>query len=171
MTTATTASQTAVRPVPRPGGTQGEGIPCVLSVLIVDPSAVVRVFAARLLESAGHRVDVFANGCDAVKATRCARYDLLLIDRRLSPQDMHPPDADRLPVIALSAQPFADADAAPRGFDGLLPKPFTLAEFHQVFRQARNCRSDSQYWAIRPTSGLPSAGTARGISPAGRRRG
>jgi two-component system, sensor histidine kinase and response regulator len=123
-----------------------------LRVLLVDDSAVVRVFAARLLEFAGHRVDVVTDGRQAVQAVRGGEYDLILMDVYMP--DMNGIEATialraggcTLPILALSGsvadQDFKDCLDA--GMSGALRKPFTLEAFEQECRRIRRPGGDSR---------------------------
>ena len=135
-----------------------------LRILLVDDSAVVRVFAARLLEFAGHRVDVLTDGCEALQAVRGGEYDLVLMDVYMP--EMSGIEATialraigcTLPILALSGttadQDFKDCLDA--GMSGALRKPFTLEAFDQECRRIRRPGSDSE-----ETSSLTSPSVVR----------
>lgn len=122
-----------------------------LRILLVDDSTVVRVFAARLLEFAGHRVDVMTNGRQALQAVRGGEYDLILMDVYMPEMDgIEATIALRaigctLPILALSGttadQDFKDCLDA--GMSGALRKPFTLEAFEQECRRVRMTGGDA----------------------------
>lgn len=128
-----------------------------LSILLVDDSTVARVFAARMLEFAGYKVDVVVNGKQAVEAVSRATYDMILMD-------VHMPEMDgieatitlraggcTLPILALSgtAVPAEFKECLDAGMNGALEKPFTLDAFEQEFGRIRKPTGNSDTSPVR----------------------
>ena len=128
-----------------------------LRILLVDDSAVARVFASRLLEFAGHEVDVVTDGRQAVEAARGGAYDMILMD-------VHMPEMGgieatialraggcTLPILALSgtAAPQEFKDCLDAGMNGALEKPFTLDTFEGECRRIRQPTDDRKSAPLR----------------------
>ena len=141
-----------IRNVERADQRHGESANCTerLRILLVDDSAVARVFAARLLEFAGHEVDVATDGHQAVEAIRIDVYDLILMD-------VHMPEMDgieatialraggcALPILALSGTAAASdfKDCLDAGMNGSLEKPFNLDAFEREIGRVCNPTGD-----------------------------
>jgi len=84
------------------------------------------------------RVDVAANGLEAVEAVRTAPYDLVLMDVNMPEMDgldatrairTLPGEAGRVPIVAVTAGAFDDdrARSFAVGMTGYLAKPFRKA--------------------------------------------
>jgi len=52
-------------------------------ILVVDDEPVIREFVARVLADEGYKVDVAANGRDALKRIEGGRYSLILLDIKI----------------------------------------------------------------------------------------
>lgn len=109
------------------------------SILLVEDSAANRLVAAAMLEKAGYRVTVAANGREALDMMSSCRPDLVLMDLQMPVIDGYdalagiramPGRAGDTPVIALSANVMARAEAEQRQleFDGYLAKPLSRPE-------------------------------------------
>jgi signal transduction histidine kinase/ActR/RegA family two-component response regulator len=116
-------------------------------VLVVDDVAANRLVARVLLESAGHAVELAADGEEAVEAVRRGGFDLVLMD-------VHMPGTDGLeatrriraldgagrhvPIIALTADAMRDqiAQCLAAGMDGHLAKPLDRSALKHVLRRA-----------------------------------
>lgn len=106
-----------------------------LKILLAEDNQINAVLATTLLRRAGHKVDVAANGVEAVAAAESGGYDLIFMD-------MHMPEMDGLeasrriralgapageaPIVALTANAMA-ADrqkCLAAGMNDFLSKPF-----------------------------------------------
>ena len=81
-------------------------------VLVVEDNPVNQKVALRILEKAGHKVDVADNGKEAVKAIGNASYDIVFMDVQMPEMDGYEatreirgmaPEYRELPVIAMTA--------------------------------------------------------------------
>ncbi|GLH73343.1 hypothetical protein GETHLI_18450 [Geothrix limicola] len=132
-------------------------------MLVVEDNAVNQKVAVRYLERLGYRVDVAANGLEALEA--CARlpYDLIFMDCQMPEMDGFEATAAlraredghaarRIPIIALTAHAMAGerARCLAAGMDDYLTKPLRLDELTRVI----------QHWMQEPAMCTPSKGDA-----------
>ncbi len=104
-----------------------------LRILLADDASVNRTIGVIALGTAGHKVDVVADGAEAVNAVRHSQYDLILMDVDMPILDgiaaareiRALPGAAELPILALSA--FTTDEFAERcreaGMNGYIEKP------------------------------------------------
>jgi signal transduction histidine kinase/DNA-binding response OmpR family regulator/ligand-binding sensor domain-containing protein len=102
------------------------------SVLLVDDDWICREVAQELLRSEGLAVTLAASGREAVDLVAANRYDLVFMDVQMPEMDgveatrriKSSPGRERLPVIAMSADPFAnDGETIAGGMDDYIVKP------------------------------------------------
>ena len=116
-------------------------------VLLAEDIALNQEIAVAFLASAGHHVEVAANGAEAIEAVRRRAFDLVLMDIQMPVMDgveaieaiRRLPGAERdVTVIAMTANVFADelARFAAAGFDGHIGKPFGRDELIRSVAQA-----------------------------------
>jgi light-regulated signal transduction histidine kinase (bacteriophytochrome)/ActR/RegA family two-component response regulator len=107
-----------------------------LRILVADDSSINRDIAHAFLRAAGHQVAFAEDGQEAVAAAAARDFDLILMDVRMPRMSgieatrairAIPGPRGRVPVIALTAQVFADQIEECRGaaMDEHLAKPFT----------------------------------------------
>jgi CheY-like chemotaxis protein len=136
-------------------------------ILVADDSRVNVMFVARLLERAGHTVDVALNGAEAVAATSHNNYDLIFMDIRMPEMDgieaahriRQKSDAGgSIPIVALTANDVeTDRNSyMAAGFDDCAEKPISEA----VLRDLVNRWSGQKHGAAgsEPASPLRQAG-------------
>ena len=135
----------------------GDGLqsPDSLLVLVVDDVAVNRDVTASFLRAAGHRPYCVNCGEEAVVAATKTLFDLILMDVRMpgiggleATRQIRalPATSGLVPIVALTAQAFAEEVAACRaaGMDAHLTKPFTQLALRKVLEQAAELNRQHQ---------------------------
>jgi PAS domain S-box-containing protein len=115
-------------------------------VLVVDDQEANQVVAVSMLERLGCLVDVAASGHAAVEAVQATRYDLVLMDSRIS----HPDGSEsavmirrleaggpRVPIVALTVETEPDdrERCLAAGMDDLLAKPLQFIQLEAMLRR------------------------------------
>jgi signal transduction histidine kinase/ActR/RegA family two-component response regulator/HPt (histidine-containing phosphotransfer) domain-containing protein len=106
-----------------------------LHVLVVDDVLMNRDIASSFLRMFGHKVTCVEGGAEAVAAVAATAFDVVLMDVRMPEMDgleatrrirAQEGTDNRVPIIALTAQAFADqmAECRKAGMDSHLGKPF-----------------------------------------------
>jgi CheY-like chemotaxis protein len=103
-------------------------------VLVVDDSAVNQKVAVRMLERAGCRCDVAANGLEAVQCVSQAGYDLVFMDCQMPEMDGYEATrriralGHRVPIVAMTAEAMAgDRERClDAGMDDYVSKPIEV---------------------------------------------
>ena len=112
-------------------------------VLVVEDNIVNQTVAAGMLERLGYRVDVAANGLEAVDAIGRVPYALILMDCQMPEMDGYEATAEirrrqdggrRTPIVAMTAGAMeGDEDRAlAAGMDEFVTKPVRMAELRAV---------------------------------------
>ncbi|MEA2728842.1 MAG: hypothetical protein QOF70_3317 [Acetobacteraceae bacterium] len=107
----------------------------ILNVLVVDDIAMNRDIASSFLRVAGHQVTCVEGGREAIVAVSTTDFDVVLMDVRMPEMDgleatrrirMLRGARGRVPIVALTAQAFADqvTECRDAGMDSHLAKPF-----------------------------------------------
>ncbi|MEW6755248.1 MAG: two-component regulator propeller domain-containing protein [Candidatus Latescibacterota bacterium] len=121
-----------------PAAARGAGVP--LCVLLAEDNAFNQRVACGLLRRHGHRVDVAANGLEAIAALEAQQYDVVLMDVQMPVMDGLQATATirqreqggprRVPIIGLTAQALAgDRERClEAGMDSYVPKPFRSSQ-------------------------------------------
>jgi CheY-like chemotaxis protein len=118
-----------------------------LHVLVAEDNPVNQRVAQLLLERRGHRVELAADGTEAVAAVHRTPFDLVLMDVQMPVLDglaaterirAHPPSHGSPRIVALTANAMVDDRTASRraGMDGFLAKPIREAELDAVLAGA-----------------------------------
>lgn len=108
-------------------------------ILVVDDEENYRSLLAKVLTKEGHAVETAESGLAALYAVRQTRFDLALLDIRMTPMDglevlvRIKRDSPSTKVIIITAYPSSEHRklAFERGADDYLLKPFTLQELRQ----------------------------------------
>ncbi len=114
-----------------------------LEILVADDNASNRTVISKILERAGHKVELVNNGEQVLDAIERRQYDLVIVDRNMPELggieaikalrfiDQGRP---RLPVIVLSADatPEAKEESSGAGADAFLPKPIEATRLLDV---------------------------------------
>jgi two-component system sensor histidine kinase/response regulator len=105
-----------------------------LKILVAEDNHVNQELARAILERAGHRITLAANGQEALEAARREPFDLVLMDLQMPEMDgmaatralRGEPELRDLPIVALSAHGIEQEEIRARsaGMDGFLAKPF-----------------------------------------------
>jgi two-component system sensor histidine kinase/response regulator len=112
-------------------------------VLVVDDSSINQVVAVRMLEKAGCRCDVAANGLEAVRALASAPYDLVFMDCQMPEMDGFEAtrriraEGRRVPIIAMTAGAMVgDRERClDAGMDDYIAKPVQTPELYRKLDQ------------------------------------
>jgi CheY-like chemotaxis protein len=117
-------------------------------VLVVEDNAVNQKVAQRMLMQLGCRVDVAANGREAVELATAVPYDLVLMDVQMPEMDgleatqeirrREGEHARRLPIVAMTAHAMStDRDRClAAGMDDFVSKPVRRGDLVRVLRRA-----------------------------------
>jgi len=103
-------------------------------ILVAEDNPVNQKVVRATLEKLGYRVDLVANGLEAVSGWRTGRYDLILMDCQMPQMDGYEAareirrlesDQPRIPIVALTAHAMkgAEAQCLAAGMDAHLSKP------------------------------------------------
>jgi len=124
-----------------------------LRILVAEDNPVNQMFVTTLLEKFGHRVDLAANGLEAVEAVRHLPYDLVLMDMQMPEMDgLAATRAIRalgergakIPIVAMTAR--AGPEEAERfqaaGIDDFLPKPIERRRLSRILTLWSGARHD-----------------------------
>ncbi len=131
--------------VPRVGWA-GDGSGAGAHLLVVEDNLVNQKVAARLIERLGYRVDVVANGVEAMKALSTMNYDAILMDCQMPEMDGYQAAAQirsdegagrHTPIIAMTAGAMkGDEDKArAAGMDDYVTKPIKPEVLAEVLRR------------------------------------
>jgi CheY-like chemotaxis protein/nitrogen-specific signal transduction histidine kinase len=147
----------AVRDVQEVEATERPELPS-LRILVVDDLELNRRIAAELLASAGHRVEIAADGDAAVRKVRDGDLDAVLMDMRMPGTDgLEATRAiralgskGRIPILAMTANLYPGDIETYRaaGIDTIISKPVQLADMLDKLRRAI---SDEHQVAANPT--------------------
>ena len=118
-------------------------------VLVVEDNAVNQRVAVRMLEKQGCRVDVAANGVEALEMLKALPYDLILMDCQMPEMDGFEATAEirrreklsghHVPIIAITANAMqGDRERClEAGMDSYIAKPIQLEELRKALQRHR----------------------------------
>jgi PAS domain S-box-containing protein len=115
-------------------------------ILVVEDNVVNQKVAARMLETLGHRVDVAANGLEALQALSEIPYDVVLMDCQMPEMDGYEATAEirrtqgshrHTPIIAMTAGAMRGDEEKTRaaGMDDYVSKPVTRDHLSTVLNR------------------------------------
>jgi CheY-like chemotaxis protein len=127
-------------------------VPGALAVLIADDNALNQNLLRRLVSKLGHKVDVVANGREAVAAVAQSPYDVVLMDVLMPEMDgLEAAEAicrrwsrgtrPRLIALTALAGPGDQERCLKAGFDDYMSKPVHLEELREAFKMAVGWRT------------------------------
>jgi CheY-like chemotaxis protein len=113
------------------------------SILLAEDNPTTQRLIRLILESAGHRLEVVANGREAVERLTAGRFDLVFMDCQMPGMDGFAATrsirdrGDRTPIVALTAH--AQKEDAERclacGMDDYLSKPFKQIQLQEMVQK------------------------------------
>ncbi len=123
-----------------------ETVPVRGRVLLVEDNPVNQRLAFRMLEKAGYRCDLAANGREAVEAFGRTAYDVILMDCRMPEMDGYTATAGirkieggrgRVPIIAMTAEAMKGSRerCLDAGMDDYIAKPISPAVLYERIEQ------------------------------------
>lgn len=115
-------------------------------ILVADDNAANRTVISKILERAGHTVELVDDGDQALDAAERGSYDLVILDRNMPEVSgveavralrIMNSGRDRIPVIMLSADvtPEAKSEALESGADAFLGKPIEATRLLEVISE------------------------------------
>jgi len=142
-----------------------------LDVLMVEDNAINQQVTLLMLESQGHRVDVAANGQEALEALASGRYAVVLMDCQMPIMDGYqttrairalPGPERHTPIIAMTAGvAVADRDRClSAGMDDYIAKPIRLAELAVVLTRSTSTNRSVGHENTQPSAPSPDSGRA-----------
>jgi len=129
-------------------------------ILLAEDNDINREIACDILQEAGAKIDCVGNGKEAVErfaATPPGYYDLILMDIQMPVMNGHEatrairsltyPDGSAIPIIAMSANAFAEDISASReaGMNDHVIKPLDISRLMQCLRMWLKPRNDGNF--------------------------
>ncbi|MCK4709609.1 MAG: response regulator, partial [Gammaproteobacteria bacterium] len=117
----------------------------MLRVLVVEDIIPNQIIARKLIEKCGHRVDIAANGIEAIDAVKSRPYDLVFMDVRMPEMDgLSATKAIRklegsvrgIPIVAMTANAFNEdvKECMDAGMDNFISKPVNKNKLEEILQ-------------------------------------
>jgi signal transduction histidine kinase/CheY-like chemotaxis protein len=131
-------------PAVRGEGTTARTAARVLRVLVAEDNAVNQLLVKRMFEKLGHRIDLAANGREAVKMATDLQYDIIFMDCSMPEMDGYAATAElrdlersgvrRTPIVALTANAMTEdrRRCLDAGMDDHLSKPVRAEDIRKA---------------------------------------
>jgi CheY-like chemotaxis protein len=121
-------------------------------ILVAEDMAVNQMVARGLLEARGHRVDIAADGAEAIAKADDNDYDLILMDMQMPRMDglqatrVIRARGGRLasvPIVAMTANAFASDQGAclDAGMNAFIAKPINAEKLHEILNRVMRGQS------------------------------
>ena len=119
---------------------------CSRDILLVEDNPVNQALAVRLLQKKGHRVEVAANGREALQKFKSGHFDLVLMDVQMPEmdgfettaaiRDLEKATGGHMPIIAMTAHAMkGDRERClAAGMDGYVAKPVRPAQLFEAIQ-------------------------------------
>jgi len=149
-----------------------------IRVLVVEDNAVNQKVAQRMLVQLGCRVDVAANGREAVELVATVPYDLVLMDVQMPEMDgleatteirrWEGEHAGQLPIVAMTAHAMStDRERClAAGMDDFVSKPVRRGDLVRVLRRASTHADESNTALATPSAPIDLGTVPPGPAPA-----
>jgi signal transduction histidine kinase/DNA-binding response OmpR family regulator len=136
-----------VLPSVRPEESPGDAAARTLRVLVAEDNAVNQLLIKRLFEKLGHRIDLAANGREAVTMASDLQYDIIFMDCAMPHMDGYAATAllrereqssgRRTPIVALTANAMSEdrRRCVDAGMDDHLSKPVSLEDIRAALER------------------------------------
>jgi signal transduction histidine kinase/DNA-binding response OmpR family regulator len=134
-------AQSPQTPAPAPAESAAQNVQSV-RVLVAEDNAVNQLLVRRMFEKLGIRIDLAANGREAVKMATELTYDIIFMDCSMPELDGYEATAllreksrgERVPIIALTANAMSEdrARCLAAGMDDHLTKPVRLEDIRNT---------------------------------------
>ena len=126
-----------------------------LRVLVVEDVIPNQIIARKLIEKFGHRVDIAANGIEAIDAVENRPYDLIFMDIRMPEMDgLSATQAIRqlnnrsshIPIVAMTANAYKEdiKECLDAGMDDFISKPVKIENLQSVLNRYASGHLDIQ---------------------------
>lgn len=128
-----------------PGTSVATKIPSESSILVVEDDTAIRRLVKSVLEREGYRVDIAADGVEAVLKLGVVEYDVIVLDLMMPNLDgfsfintiaAHDPARLKRVIVTSAASPAVIKDRLQGEPFRVLPKPFDITE---LTRQVQSC--------------------------------
>jgi signal transduction histidine kinase/AmiR/NasT family two-component response regulator len=133
-----------------------------LRILVAEDNHANQLVLGEVLRRVGHRVDIVANGVEAVNAAHAVPYDVILMDVQMPEMDgiaatlvirASPGPARNVPIIAVTADALTGdrARCLAAGMDDYVPKPIDAATLLSTIERQSALNADR---LARPTEAV-----------------